>query len=232
MANQLDLKNVTKVYPDHSGGTTALKNASINFKSGEFIAILGKSGSGKSTLLNMISSIDRPTSGELFYNNRPLHGLTESSLTTWRGQNIGIIFQFFQLIPTLTILENILLPMDFCNTYPSGSRKKIALDLLEKVEIAEHAHKLPFDLSGGEQQRAAIARALANNPPFIIADEPTGNLDTYNADKVMSLFRKMTTDGKTVIMVTHDTELAKLTDRIITIEDGTIIRDLNSRCLN
>lgn len=232
MANEFVLKNITKVYPDHAGGTTALKNASISFKSGEFIGILGKSGSGKSTLLNMISSIDRPTSGELFFDNQPLHSLTESALTAWRGRNIGIIFQFFQLIPTLTILENILLPMDFGNTYPGGNRKKIALDLLKEVEIDEHANKLPLDLSGGEQQRAAIARALANNPPFIIADEPTGNLDSDNAQKVMGLFRKMTTAGKAVIMVTHDTELAKLTDRVITIADGNIISDLNSRCIN
>lgn len=232
MANQFNLNNITKVYPDHSGGTTALKNATLNFKTGEFIAILGKSGSGKSTLLNMLSGIDRPTSGEIIYDNRPLHSLTESALTAWRGKNMGIIFQFFQLIPTLTILENIILPMDLCNAYATGNRKSIALDLLNKVEIGEHANKLPVDLSGGQQQRAAIARALANNPPFIVADEPTGNLDTYNASKVVELFRKMTVDGKTIIMVTHDTELAKLTDRIITIEDGIITSDSTSRCIN
>ena len=232
MEKQFNLKNITKVYPDHSGGTTALKNATLNFKTGEFIAILGKSGSGKSTLLNMLSGIDRPTSGEIIYDNRPLHSLTESALTAWRGKNIGIIFQFFQLIPTLTILENIILPMDLCSSYPTGNRKNIALDLLNQVEIGEHANKLPVDLSGGQQQRAAIARALANNPPFIVADEPTGNLDTYNANKVVELFRKMTNDGKTIIMVTHDTELAKLTDRIITIEDGIITSDLTSRCIN
>lgn len=232
MANQLDLQNITKVYPDHSGGTTALKNATLNFKTGEFIAVLGKSGSGKSTLLNMLSGIDRPTSGEIIYDYRPLHSLTESALTAWRGRNMGIIFQFFQLIPTLTILENIILPMDLCNAYATRNRKRIALDLLSKVEIEEYANKLPVDLSGGQQQRAAIARALANNPPFIVADEPTGNLDTYNASKVVELFRKMTDDGKTIIMVTHDTELAKLTDRIITIEDGLITSDLTSRCIN
>lgn len=225
MENQIILKDVTKTYITTAGGITALNGANIQFKTGEFVAIVGKSGSGKSTLLNMISCIDRPTSGEIFYNETPLHELKESALTSWRGKNIGIVFQFFQLIPTLTVLENIMLPMDFCNTYPRAKRTHIAMKLLEKVSISEYANKLPIDLSGGQQQRAAIARALANDPPFIIADEPTGNLDSQNAESIIELFRDMTSSGKTIIMVTHNNELAECADRIITIHDSNIIND-------
>jgi len=226
MKTQIRLEQVTKVYKDNLGGVTALKNANIVFHSGEFVSIVGKSGSGKSTLLNMISCIDRPTSGSIYFENIPLHELKESQLTRWRGKNIGIVFQFFQLIPTLTVLENIMLPMDFNNTYPLKDRKDIALKLLEKVDITAYADKLPIDISGGQQQRVAIVRALANNPTFIIADEPTGNLDSQNAESIISLFRSLSLEGVSVIMVTHNNELAQCTDRIITIQDGTILSDI------
>jgi putative ABC transport system ATP-binding protein len=226
MKNQFTLKNVTKVYEDSTGGITALKDANIVFKAGEFVSIVGKSGSGKSTLLNMISCIDRPTSGSIHFGDLPLYQMKESELTRFRGKNIGIVFQFFQLIPTLTVLENIMLPMDFNNTYPVKERKKAALKILEIVNIAEYADKLPVDLSGGQQQRVAIARALANNPHFIIADEPTGNLDSQNADSIISLFRSLSKEGIAVIMVTHNKELAECTDRVITICDGNILSDV------
>jgi len=226
MKAQIRLEKVTKVYKDNLGGVTALKNADIVFNSGEFVSIVGKSGSGKSTLLNMVSCIDRPTSGSIYFGNTHLHKLKESELTRWRGKNIGIVFQFFQLIPTLTVLENIMLPMDFNNTYPHKARKGIAMKLLEKVDICAYADKLPSELSGGQQQRVAIVRALANNPPFIIADEPTGNLDSQNAESIISLFRSLASEGVSVIMVTHNNELAESTDRIITIQDGTILSDI------
>lgn len=225
MKNQIRLNKVTKVYEDRIGGITALKNADIVFNSGEFVSIVGKSGSGKSTLLNMVSCIDRPTSGSIYFGEVALHKLKEAELTRWRGKNIGIVFQFFQLIPTLTVLENIMLPMDFNNTYPVKERKVVAMKLLEKVGIADYANKLPIELSGGQQQRVAIVRALANNPPFLIADEPTGNLDSQNAESIIALFRSLAKEGVSVIMVTHNKELAECTDRIITIQDGNIVSD-------
>lgn len=228
--NRIQLKNVRKTYEDCIGGFTALKSANIQFNSGEFVSIIGKSGSGKSTMLNMISCIDRPSEGELYHNDMALHSMKESALTAWRGKNIGIVFQFFQLIPTLTVLENVMLPMDFCNMIPAKIRKATAVSLLEKVEISECLDKLPSELSGGQQQRAAVARALANDPPFIIADEPTGNLDTENAKSVIALFKEMVKDGKSVIMVTHNPELAECADRIITIQDGIILTDKIKEC--
>jgi len=226
MKMQIRLEKVTKVYQDNLEGITALKDIDIVFNAGEFVSIVGKSGSGKSTLLNMISCIDRPTSGSIYFEDIPLHELKESKLTRWRGKNIGIVFQFFQLIPTLTVLENIMLPMDFNNTYPLKKREGIAMKLLEKVDIYAYANKLPSELSGGQQQRVAIVRALANNPFFIIADEPTGNLDSQNAKSIVSLFRSLADEGVSVIMVTHNNELAECTDRIITIQDGTILSDI------
>lgn len=230
--NCIILNHVSKIYKANSNQTIALKDVSISFKTGEFIAIVGKSGSGKSTLLNMISGIDRPTSGEILYEDHKLHTLSEAQLTTWRAKHIGIVFQFFQLIPTLTVLENILLPMDFCNIYPTDKRKARALDLLKKTGVAHYIDKLPTELSGGEQQRVAIARSLANDPPFIIADEPTGNLDSQTAQKIIELFKELTSSGKTIIMVTHSNELAACADRIITIHDGDILSDVCERSLS
>lgn len=228
MNQSIILKNVTKIY-DGMQGVKALDQASLCINPGEFTAIIGKSGSGKSTLLNMISSIDRPTEGEILFGEEKLHAYGEEKLTKWRGENVGIVFQFFQLIPTLTILENVILPMDFNHKYVGSKRKTVALELLDKTGISECADKLPCEISGGQQQRAAIARALANHPSFIIADEPTGNLDTANANSIIRLFRDLSKEGTSVIMVTHNNEMASCTDRVITISDGKIISDCKQK---
>ncbi|MGC1375086.1 MAG: ABC transporter ATP-binding protein, partial [Anaerolineales bacterium] len=188
-------------------------------------SIVGKSGSGKTTLLNMITGIDRPTSGEVWINNTALHKMSEGQLSHWRGRNLGIVFQFFQLLPTLSVIENIMLAMDFCGKYPYRQRKERALHLLDLVELAEHAHKLPLALSGGQQQRVAISRALANDPPVLVADEPTGNLDSKTAASVFELFRKLAAQGKSVVIVTHDSSLASQTNRTTVIADGEIVDD-------
>ncbi len=221
----IDLRCVSKVYEVAAGRFLALNNANLQVNAGEFVAIVGRSGSGKSTLINMITGIDKPTSGEIVVGETPVHQLNQERLSVWRGKNIGIVFQFFQLLPTLTIAENVMLPMDFCNTYPVRQRRERALQLLEKVGIAEQADKLPSDLSGGQQQRAAIARALANDPPLLLADEPTGNLDSHTADAVMQLFADLTMEGKTVVMVTHERDLARFFTRFITLIDGCIAED-------
>ncbi len=228
MNQSIQLKNVTKIY-DGMQGAKALDQATLSINPGEFTSIIGKSGSGKSTLLNMISCIDRPTEGEILFGDEKLHTYREAQLTKWRGENVGIVFQFFQLIPTLTILENIILPMDFNNKYVVNKRKTIASDLLDKAGISECSDKLPCEISGGQQQRAAIARSLANNPSFIIADEPTGNLDTANANSIINLFRTLSKEGTSVIMVTHNNEIASCTDRVITISDGKIISDCKQK---
>jgi putative ABC transport system ATP-binding protein len=195
---------------------------------GEFVGIVGPSGSGKSTLLNMITGIDRPTSGEVFVGGESVHELSENQLARWRGKHVGVIFQFFQLLPTLTILENVMLPMDFCNVYKRRERKKKAMQLLEMVSIPEQAHKLPNALSGGQQQRAAIARSLANDPPVIVADEPTGNLDTHTATEMFALFDRLVDQGKTMLVVTHDRDLSAKMRRVIHLLDGRIDRDYNN----
>lgn len=228
MKKTLALRNITKVY-NSMQDRKALNDATICFCQGEFVSIVGKSGSGKSTMLNMLTCIDRPTEGEVLFDDEKLHEYNERQLTRWRGQNIGIVFQFFQLMPTLSILENIVLPMDINHCYPVKERKRIASELLERVGISECANKLPSEVSGGQQQRAAIARALANRPPFIIADEPTGNLDSAASESMMELFRELTREGTAVIMVTHNQELAGMTDRMVTICDGKIIGDEQNR---
>ncbi len=219
------LRDVVKVYETCAGGTTVLKNISLQVQPGEFVSVVGPSGSGKSTLLNMITGIDRPTSGEVYVGGEAVHRLSENQLARWRGRNVGVIFQFFQLLPTLTILENVMLPMDFCNVYRGRERKARAVHLLEQVGIAGHAHKLPSALSGGEQQRAAIARALANDPPLLVADEPTGNLDTTTANEVFTLFEGLVAQGKTMMVVTHDRSLSARTQRVIHLLDGRIRQD-------
>jgi putative ABC transport system ATP-binding protein len=218
----IDLRAVTKTFESPAGNFTALQKIDLQVQAGEFVAVIGKSGSGKSTLLNMIAGIDRPTSGEVVVNGAAIHRLSEGQVASWRGVNIGLVFQFFQLIPTLTAVENIMLPMDFCNVYSDNEREKRASSLLELVGITEQAHKLPSALSGGEQQRVAIARALANDPPLLIADEPTGNLDSKTAALVFDLFQGLVSQGKTVLMVTHDKELARLVPYKIEIADGRI----------
>lgn len=221
----IELRNVVKKYEGGAGSFTALKGVSLFIQRGEFVAVVGKSGSGKSTLLNMVTGIDRPTSGEVVINRAPIHKLSEGRMAVWRGVNLGIVFQFFQLLPTLTALENIILPMDFCKKYSLSERKERAYHLLEEVDLADQAMKLPSALSGGQQQRVAIARALANDPPIIVADEPTGNLDTATAEAVFSLFQRLVDQDKTILTVTHDQDLAKQVTRTIYISDGVIHQD-------
>jgi putative ABC transport system ATP-binding protein len=221
----MELNNVIKAYDTAAGKFLALKGLNVKVDKGEFVTIVGKSGSGKSTLINMITGIDRPSEGEVFVGDTAVHTLTEGQMAVWRGRNMGIVFQFFQLLPTLTVLENIMLPMDFCNMYTTHEREQRALSLLDQVEMAEQANKLPTALSGGQQQRVAIARALANDPPVVIADEPTGNLDSKTAAAVFNLFQGLVEQGKTFVMVTHDEDLAKQGTRTITIADGEIASD-------
>lgn len=221
----IDLRQVVKSFATAAGEFTALRGVNLQVNPGEFVAVVGKSGSGKSTLTNMITGIDRPTSGEVWINGVPVHTLRENQIASWRGRTIGVVFQFFQLLPTLTVLENVMLPMDFCNMYTPSERRRRGLHLLEQVDLADQANKLPTAISGGQQQRAAIARAMANDPPIIIADEPTGNLDSRTADSVFELFSQLVTSGKTILMVTHDDDLAHRVTRTVTIADGEIVAD-------
>jgi putative ABC transport system ATP-binding protein len=221
----IDLRSVSKSYATAAGDFTALRQIDLLVDRGEFVAVVGKSGSGKSTLINMITGIDRPSSGEVLIGDTAVHTLSEGQMAVWRGKHVGVIFQFFQLLPTLTILENVMLPMDFCNTYPGRERASRAMQLLDEVEMTEHAGKLPSAASGGQQQRVAIARALANDPDIIVADEPTGNLDSKTADAVFQLFQRLVDEGKTILMVTHDDELAHRAGRTVTIADGLIVGD-------
>lgn len=221
----IDLNNVAKSYATAAGQFLALKRVNLQVQSGEFVAVVGKSGSGKSTLINMITGIDRPTGGEVNVAGTPVHTLSENQIARWRGRNVGVVFQFFQLLPTLTVLENVMLPMDFCHMYTPTERRRRGLHLLEQVDLADQANKLPTAISGGQQQRAAIARALANDPPIIIADEPTGNLDSRTADSVFQLFSQLVNSGKTILMVTHDDDLAHRVTRTVTIADGEIVAD-------
>jgi ABC-type lipoprotein export system ATPase subunit len=229
--SMIDLRDVHKYYKTAIGDYHALNSIDLQINAGEFVSIIGKSGSGKSTLLNMITGIDRPTSGEVFVNGTAVHELGENRMARWRGKNLGIVFQFFQLLPTISVIENIMLPMDFCRTYPMREREKRGLQLLELVELAEHAYKLPTALSGGQQQRVAIARALANDPPVVIADEPTGNLDSKTADSVFELFNNLVSQGKTIIVVTHDSGLAKRTHRTALIADGEIVNEYVAKAM-
>ena len=217
------VQNVKKIYQTPVGEFIALNGINLKVGRGEFVAIVGKSGSGKSTLINMMTGIDRPTSGKVYIDGTAIHELKEGPMAQWRGRKVGVIFQFFQLLPMLTCIENILLPMDFCNVYTLSERKSRALHLLEQVEMVDHAYKLPSEISGGQQQRVAIARALANDPPLLTADEPTGNLDSKTADSIFYLFEQLVDEGKTIITVTHDHELANRVRRTITIADGLIV---------
>ncbi len=224
----IEISNVRKTYMSGAVEFLALKGVDLQVDRGEFVAIVGKSGSGKSTLINMMTGIDRPTSGTVQINGAPLHAMSEDELARWRGRNLGIVFQFFQLLPTLSLLENVLLPMDFSPNFQGVKAREAAMELLAMVNMAEQAHKLPSAVSGGQQQRVAIARALANDPPLLIADEPTGNLDSKTAESVFQLFEMLVKQGKTVIMVTHDHELAQRATRIITIADGEIVVPVTS----
>ncbi len=223
--NFIQFKQVFKWFESAAGRFDALKNIDLKIGQGERVAIVGKSGSGKSTLLNMLTGIDHPSRGAVTINATEVHTLNESRLATWRGANIGIVFQFFQLIPTLSIRENLLLAMDFVNVIPKKERIQRAEALLARVGISEHAAKLPAALSGGEQQRAAIARALANDPPILVADEPTGNLDSRTAEAIQKLFIQLAGGGKTVIVVTHENVSNARYGRVITLNDGVIAGD-------
>ena len=221
----IELHDVVKTYRSAAGEFTALKAIDLEVDSGEFVAVIGKSGSGKSTLVNMITGIDRPTQGEILIGDAAIQTLKEGKLAQWRGRNVGVIFQFFQLLPTLTVAENVMLPMDFCHMYSMRERRQRALSLLEQVGVADQADKLPSTLSGGQQQRVAIARALANDPPILAADEPTGNLDSRTAESVFSLFETLVAQGKTILMVTHDRDLARRATRTVILVDGEIIEE-------
>jgi ABC-type lipoprotein export system ATPase subunit len=214
--------NVIKNFQGPAGIINVLKSISLTVPQGQFVGVRGPSGSGKSTLINMITGIDRPTSGSVRVAGQPIEKMSENQLARFRGKNIGVIFQFFQLLPTLTIIENVMLPMDFCRVWKPRERPERAMNLLEQVGLADQAHKLPNTLSGGQQQRAAIARALANDPPLLMADEPTGNLDSKTADMVFTMFEELVKNGKTFIMVTHDVELAKRMPRLVEVFDGVL----------
>jgi putative ABC transport system ATP-binding protein len=223
------VEDVVKVYDTGEVPFTALRGVNLHVSTGEFVGLIGKSGSGKTTLINMITGIDRPTSGEVVIDGTPVHALNENQLAKWRGRTIGVVFQFFQLLPTLTVIENVMLPMDFCNAYASAERPIRAMALLEEVEMADQAYKLPSALSGGQQQRVAIARALANDPPILAADEPTGNLDSKTAEAVLGLFEKLVDEGKTIIMVTHDNDIASRVRRALHVHDGEIVEEILRR---
>jgi putative ABC transport system ATP-binding protein len=216
----IDLREVVKDYETAAGAFRALDTVDLQVSRGEFLAIVGRSGSGKSTLLNMITGIDRPTAGAVVVGDTRIDRLRERDMAVWRGRELGIVFQFFQLLPTLTVLENVLLAMDFVGRVPGGERTKRAMGLLAQVGMTEEAHKFPAALSGGQQQRVAIARALANDPALIVADEPTGNLDSATADAVFELLHARASTGRTVVMVTHDNELAARTSRVVHLVDG------------
>ena len=221
----IQMMDIVKTFKTPSGDFTALKGITACFYRGEFVSVVGKSGSGKSTLVNMITGIDHPTSGRVRIGDTYVHKLNENKMSIWRGRNLGIVFQFFQLLPMLSLLENVVLPMDFCNMFALEEREPRAMELLRMVGLEDLAHKLPAAVSGGQQQSAAIARALANDPPILIADEPTGNLDSRTADSVFSLISHLVDSGKTVIMVTHDASLASRTNRSMILSDGELVNE-------
>lgn len=227
----IDLRGVNKYYQSAAGDYHALKSIDLSIGAGEFVSIIGKSGSGKSTLLNMIAGIDRPTTGEVWVNGTAVHEMNENQMAIWRGASLGIIFQFFQLLPALNLLQNVILPMELAGKYSARERRQRAEHLLDLVGLAEHQHKLPSMISGGQQQRAAVARALANDPPILIADEPTGNLDSKTAETVFALFNDLVAQGKTVIIVTHDSSLAKRAHRTALIADGEIVNEYVAKAL-
>jgi len=224
-SSMIELRGASRAYRTPQGELLALADLDLRIAAGELCAVVGSSGSGKSTLINLVAGIDRPTAGSVRVAGADVAALSESALAAWRGTTVGVVFQFFQLLPTLTVLENVMLPIDFCGTLPADRARSRALDLLDRVGIADQAHKLPSALSGGQQQRAAIARAFANDPPVIVADEPTGNLDSRTAASVLALLSGIARDGKTVVLVTHERELGRIADRTITLADGHLVDD-------
>jgi putative ABC transport system ATP-binding protein len=222
-SSQIEVRELVKRYTNGAGTFSALNDIDLDIARGEFVAIVGQSGSGKSTLLNMLAGIDQPDSGDVVIDGTAVQEMNQDQLARWRGLNIGIVFQFFQLLPTLTAVENVMLPMDFCHRFAASRRRPKAVDLLDRVGLADQADKLPTMLSGGQQQRVAIARALANDPPILLSDEPTGNLDSHTSEAIMQLFQQLTADNKTVVMVTHNEHLALLATQCITLADGEIV---------
>jgi putative ABC transport system ATP-binding protein len=216
------LQSVGKVYRTAAGPVQALIGISAEFDRGEFVGIVGKSGAGKSTLINVVTGVDRATSGRVEIDGVSITDLAEDDIALWRGHNIGVIYQSFELLPQLSLLDNVLLPMDLAGSYRGRESVERAEALLAQVGLAQHVRKPPTRISGGQQQRVAIARALANNPPLILADEPTGNLDSATAREILGLFERLVVDGKTVVMVTHDTTLVRRFSRVLTIEDGKL----------
>ena len=227
----IQLQKVVKKFKNAAGEFTVLKGIDLTLRRGEFVSIVGKSGSGKSTLINMITGIDHPTAGQVIVNNTNIYSMNESQRALWRGKNLGVVFQFFQLLPMLSLLENVMLPMDYIGMYDFDERPKRAMDLLKMVGLEAQAQKLPVAVSTGQQQSAAIARALAADPPVICADEPTGNLDTRSADVIIELFARLVKGGKTIAMVTHDPSLTERTSRTIIISDGELIDETVASCL-
>jgi ABC-type lipoprotein export system ATPase subunit len=227
----IQLRQVIKHYKNTAGEFVALRGVDVDLFAGEFVAIVGKSGSGKSTLLNMITGIDHPTSGEVLVNGVNIYKMSESKRSLWRGLNLGIVFQFFQLLPMLTLLENTMLPMDYCNVFSPSERPERAMQLLAMVGLQDQAHKLPAAVSSGQQQAAAIARALATDPPIIVADEPTGNLDSRSSEVTIDLFGQLVQQGKTIILVTHDPTITERTLRTLIISDGEIIDETVAQAL-
>ncbi len=222
MRTLVSLRNLSKTYASPAGDFSALRDVSLDLERSAFVAIVGASGSGKSTLLSLIGGIDRATTGEIVIDGVAVHALSERALSAWRGRGVGIVFQFFQLLPTLTAAENVMLPMDFCNVWPSKERRERAVALLDSLGVADQADKLPSRLSGGQQQRVAIARALANDPPLLLADEPTGNLDSRTAESILELFARVVEQGKTLVLVTHEASARRYASRVISISDGRI----------
>ncbi len=219
----IELRRVVKQYQGKAGAVIALKGIDLQVSAGEFVAVLGKSGAGKTTLVNVISGIDRPTSGEIRVAGTPVHALDEDDRAAWRGRSVGVVYQFFQLLPTLSVLHNVMLPMDLAGRLSVGEQKERAMRLLDQVGIAGHAHKPPSALSGGQQQRVAIARALANDPPILLADEPTGSLDSSTANEVLGVFQGLAAQGKTLLIVTHDKDIVQRAGRTIRLADGEVV---------
>lgn len=219
----IDLRNVVKTYNSLAGSVTALQGVDLQVFPGEFLVVTGKSGSGKTTLVNILTGLDRSTSGEIWVDGAPLHRFSTEKASRLRGRTMGVVFQSFELLPTLTVMQNVMLPMDFVRRFSVREQRQRALQLLEQVDIAEHARKYPTALSGGQQQRLAIARAMANDPAILVADEPTGSLDSATATAVIDLFADLVRQGRTVFLVTHDKDVAKRGSRILTLADGEII---------
>ena len=226
----IELRDITKTYSTPAGDFAALRGINLSVQAGEFLGVVGKSGAGKSTLLNMINGVDRATAGEIIFRIGPyperVDRLPETELSLWRGRTLGVVYQSFQLLPMLTLVENIVLPMDLCGLYDARVGRARALELLRLVELEDQANKLPSQISGGQQQRVAIARALANDPPILVADEPTGSLDSVTADHIFEVFEHLVNDqGKTIVMVTHDGSLAPRFSRHLALADGEIVAE-------